>query len=73
MQTDHLRAPQPPMVKELQTEARKRGLWNLFLPEVSKISVLEYSPIAELLGAIPLVRLFSLLFSVFTNVLFTYL
>merc|ERR1719401_3227783 len=41
----------PPVLKDLQREARARGLMNLFLPEVSKMSVLEYSPIAELLGA----------------------
>jgi len=53
----HLTAAQPPLLKELQAEARKRGLWNLFLPEVSRISVLEYSPIAEMLGAVPLANL----------------
>ena len=54
---DHLRAPQPRVLKELQAEARKRGLWNLFLPEVSRVSVLEYAPIAEILGAMPLANL----------------
>lgn len=51
---DSLKAPQPPVFKELQAEAKKRGLWNLFLPAVSGLSVLEYAPIAEMLGAIPL-------------------
>jgi len=49
-----LDAPQPPVLKELQAEARRRGLWNFFLPEVSGLTVLEYSPIAEILGASPL-------------------
>mmetsp|Transcript_59222 Transcript_59222/g.141410 ORF Transcript_59222/g.141410 Transcript_59222/m.141410 type:complete len:452 (-) Transcript_59222:128-1483(-) len=43
-------APQPAIFKEFQQEARNRGIMNLFLPEVSKMSVLEYSPIAEILG-----------------------
>lgn len=34
-------------------EAKRRGIMNLFLPEVSKLSVLEYSPIAEILGMHP--------------------
>lgn len=34
----------------LPHEARRRGIMNLFLPEVSRLSVLEYSPIAEILG-----------------------
>ena len=44
---------QPPMLKELQAKAKARGLWNMFLPENSGVSVLEYAPIAELLGAVP--------------------
>merc|ERR1719401_551668 len=47
----------PPVLKDLQREARARGLMNLFLPEVSKMSVLEYSPIAELLGAFGIANL----------------
>ncbi|CAE7349109.1 ACAD11 [Symbiodinium natans] len=42
--------PEPPILNELRREAKARGLLNLFLPEVSKLSVLEYSPIAEILG-----------------------
>ena len=49
-----LKAPQPPILKELQAEAKKRGLWNFFLPEVCGLTVLEYAPIAEMLGAFPL-------------------
>ena len=44
----------PPVVEELKTEARNRGLWNLFLPHCDDpahgLSVLEYAPIAELSG-----------------------
>jgi acyl-CoA dehydrogenase len=40
----------PPVVEELKVEARKRGLWNLFLPELSGLSVLDYAPLAELTG-----------------------
>jgi len=49
-----LRAPQPAVVKELQAEAKARGLFNLFLPEVSRLSVLEYAPVAEMLGVVSL-------------------
>jgi acyl-CoA dehydrogenase len=35
----------------LKDIARSRGLWNFFLPEVSGVTVMEYSPIAEMLGA----------------------
>ena len=44
----------PPLLKDLQAKAKARGLWNLFLPENSGVSVLEYAPIAELLGGVPL-------------------
>ena len=30
----------------LKDIARSRGLWNFFLPEVSGVTVMEYSPIA---------------------------
>jgi acyl-CoA dehydrogenase len=40
----------PPVVEELKAEARRRGLWNLFLPAVSGLSVLDYAPLAELTG-----------------------
>jgi acyl-CoA dehydrogenase len=40
----------PPVVEELKAEARHRELWNLFLPEVSGLTQLEYAPIAELSG-----------------------
>ncbi|HEY0358456.1 MAG TPA: acyl-CoA dehydrogenase family protein [Mycobacteriales bacterium] len=40
----------PPVVEELKAEARRRGLWNLFLPDVSGLGVLDYAPLAELTG-----------------------
>lgn len=49
---DHpTKCPEVPLMKELRLEATNRGLMNLFLPDVSKLTVLEYSPIAEILGA----------------------
>lgn len=46
-----LEAEEPEIMNVMREEAKKRGLWNFFLPEVSGLSVLEYAPIAELLGA----------------------
>ena len=43
----------PPVVEELKTEARRRGLWNLFLPDVSGLSVSEYATLAEVTGRSP--------------------
>ena len=44
----------PPVIEELKAEARRRGLWNLFLPDAQDPphgpSVLDYAPIAELTG-----------------------
>ena len=42
-----------PVLKELQAEARERGLWNLFLPSESGLTQLEYAPLAELSGWSP--------------------
>lgn len=48
---DHpTKCPEPPILNELRKEAQARGIMNLFLPDVSKLTVLEYSPIAEILG-----------------------
>ena len=47
----------PPVVEELKAEARRRGLWNLFLPDSDDpahgLSVLDYAPLAELTGRSP--------------------
>jgi acyl-CoA dehydrogenase len=45
----------PPVVEELKTEARSRGLWNLFLPAVSGLSNLEYAAVAEVSGWSPVI------------------
>jgi acyl-CoA dehydrogenase len=40
----------PAVVEDLKRSARFLGLWNLFLPEVSGLSVTDYAPLAELTG-----------------------
>lgn len=40
----------PPVVEELKAEAKRRGLWNLFLPAQSGISQLDYAGLAEITG-----------------------
>jgi acyl-CoA dehydrogenase len=44
----------PPVMEELKAEARRRGLWNLFLPHetqwTSGLSNLDYAPLAEIMG-----------------------
>lgn len=40
------------LIEELKREARKQGLWNLFLPVVSDLSNLEYAPLAEMMGRV---------------------
>ena len=46
---------QPPIVAGLQVEARKRGLWNLFLPgsDGAGLTNLQYAPLCEILGRSP--------------------
>ncbi len=43
----------PPVLEDLKAEARRRGLWNLFLPDEGGLSVLDYAPLAELTGRSP--------------------
>jgi acyl-CoA dehydrogenase len=45
----------PPVLAELKAEARKRGLWNLFLPgeKGAGLSNLQYAPLAEITGRSP--------------------
>ena len=41
------------VVEELKAEARRRGLWNLFLPDAEHgpgLTNLEYAPLAEIMG-----------------------
>jgi acyl-CoA dehydrogenase len=40
----------PPIIDDLKAEARRRGLWNLFLPRLSGLSNLEYAAVAEISG-----------------------
>jgi acyl-CoA dehydrogenase len=43
----------PPVMDELKAEAKKQGLWNLFLahhPEGAGLTNLQYAPLAELSG-----------------------
>jgi acyl-CoA dehydrogenase len=40
----------PPVLEDLKSRAKERGLWNLFLPSESGLTQLEYAPIAELSG-----------------------
>jgi acyl-CoA dehydrogenase len=43
----------PPILEDLKTEARKRGLWNLFHPHAEwgpGLTNLEYAPLAEIMG-----------------------
>ena len=44
---------EPPIMRELKTEAKSRGLWNLFLPDNEHgagLSNLDYAPLAEIMG-----------------------
>ncbi len=43
----------PPVMEKLKAEAKKRGLWNLFLPSLSGLSNVEYATIAEISGWSP--------------------
>ncbi|WP_225845796.1 acyl-CoA dehydrogenase family protein [Streptomyces sp. HPF1205] len=45
----------PPVVEELKAEARRQGLWNLFLPgeHGAGLTNLQYAPLAELTGRSP--------------------
>jgi acyl-CoA dehydrogenase len=40
------------LVEDLKQKARAEGLWNLFLPEVSGLTNLEYAPLAEIMGRV---------------------
>ncbi|MFF4406918.1 acyl-CoA dehydrogenase family protein [Streptomyces sp. NPDC001404] len=46
----------PPVVEDLKAEARRRGLWNLFLPDTeygAGLTNLQYAPLAEITGRSP--------------------
>ncbi|NKQ56947.1 acyl-CoA dehydrogenase [Amycolatopsis sp. K13G38] len=45
----------PPVIEDLKVQARKRGLWNLFLPgeHGAGLTNLQYAPLAEITGRSP--------------------
>ena len=46
----------PAVIEDLKVEARRRGLWNLFLPDErwgAGLSNLDYAPLAEVMGRSP--------------------
>ncbi|GGM88777.1 acyl-CoA dehydrogenase [Thermopolyspora flexuosa] len=45
----------PPVLEKLKAEARRRGLWNLFLPGEygAGLTNLQYAPLAEIMGRSP--------------------
>lgn len=40
------------LIEALKTKAKAAGLWNLFLPDVSGLTNLEYAPLAEMMGRV---------------------
>jgi acyl-CoA dehydrogenase len=40
------------LIEELKAKAKADGLWNLFLPDVSGLTNLEYAPLAEMMGRV---------------------
>ncbi len=45
----------PPVLEELKAEARRRNLWNLFMPSLSGLSNAEYASVAEISGWSPVI------------------
>ncbi len=40
------------LIEALKDKAKAAGLWNLFLPDVSGLTNLEYAPLAEMMGRV---------------------
>ena len=40
------------LLEDLKLKAKSAGLWNLFLPDVSALTNLEYAPLAEMMGRV---------------------
>ncbi|MGD9630413.1 MAG: acyl-CoA dehydrogenase family protein [Pyrinomonadaceae bacterium] len=40
------------LIEELKKAAKADGLWNLFLPDISGLSNVDYAPLAELMGRV---------------------
>ncbi|MCW4354534.1 acyl-CoA dehydrogenase family protein [Hoyosella sp. YIM 151337] len=53
--SEHGAHERPPVLDRLKEEAQRRGLWNLFLPDVSGLSNTEYAAIAEISGWSPVI------------------
>ncbi len=45
----------PPVMERLKDSARRRGLWNLFLPDVAGMSNVDYAAVAEITGWSPVI------------------
>jgi acyl-CoA dehydrogenase len=52
---DHDPHAHPPVLERLKASAKGRNLWNLFLPEMSGLSNLEYAGVAEISGWSPVI------------------
>lgn len=52
---EHGQHAYPPVMEDLKAEAKRRGLWNLFLPKISGLSNVEYAAIAEISGWSPVI------------------
>ena len=56
---EHLRThgehSHPPLMEQLKDSARRRGLWNLFLPELGGMSNVDYAAVAEITGWSPVI------------------
>jgi acyl-CoA dehydrogenase len=40
------------LIEGLKEKAKAAGLWNLFLPDISELTNLEYAPLAEIMGRV---------------------
>ena len=40
------------LIEELKERARSAGLWNLFVPDISGLTNVEYAPLAEIMGRV---------------------
>src|SRR5260221_169006 len=40
------------LIEGLKQKAKAAGLWNLFLPDISGLTNLEYAPLAEMMGRV---------------------
>lgn len=40
------------LIEDLKAKAKAAGLWNLFLPDISGLSNVEYAPLAEMMGRV---------------------